>query len=93
MLASGIVTIKLPSTQTIVAYLCVMGGLTTLALGIALLLLVGYLLQLLFLSVGEACVAFNALPVLIRFLFFSLSIVLVAWRFARALKARYSYGH
>jgi hypothetical protein len=95
MLANTSINMKFPSAQAVLVYLCVLGGLTALALAVALLLLVGYLLQLLFLSVGEVCVAFNALPVLIRFLFFSLTIVLVAWHFSHtvAKRVRYSYGH
>jgi uncharacterized BrkB/YihY/UPF0761 family membrane protein len=94
MLANTSINMKFPSTQAVLVYLCVLGGLTALALAVALLLLVGYLLQLLFLSVGEACAAFNTLPVLMRFLFFSLSIVLVGYRLSHVLKVRVSsYGH
>ncbi len=80
--------------DTIKNFLLCMGVLATLAVLIGLLLFVGYLLNLLFLSIGEIAGVFNTFDPLVRLLVLSLCTVLIAWRFSSLLKVRYSgYGH
>ncbi len=89
---SQVRTIQVP-TNSIISYLCIMGGLASLAVLLAFVCFLAWLCQIALASIRECSITFHSLDPVVQFLLVLFSVVIVAWLISSRLKGASNGRH